>query len=218
MSDPLDLLRERRLAAIVQAPERAALIARAEAAARGGIALLALPASIPSVAEIAAEIADRAEVVVGLCDVVESEHVKLAMAAGAEWVLSPVFDPELIAACRQRGIGIVPSIATPSELLSASRAHEGPIAVYPAAALGGIEYVKRLARVRPSIALLAAGGIGPDNGPQYLEAGAAGIVVDVGLFPAERDPAAQDVIEMRATALVELCAEAQPGVRASRPG
>lgn len=218
MSDPLDLLRERRLAAIVQAPERAALIARAEAAARGGITLLALPVSIPFVAEIAAEIADRAEVEVGLCDVVESEHLKLAMAAGAEWVLSPVFDPELIAACRQRGIGLVPSVATPTELLSASRAHEGPIALYPAGALGGIEYVKRLARVRPSVALVAAGGIGPDSGPQYLEAGAAAIVVDVGLFPAERDPAAQDVIEMRAAALVEMCAEAQVGARASKPG
>ena len=217
MSDPLDLLRERRLAAIVQAPERTALIARAEAAARGGITLLAVPVSVPFVAEIAAEIADRADVVIGLCDVVESEHLNVALAAGAEWVISPVFDAELIAACRHRGIGIVPSVATPTELLVASRAHEGPIAVYPAAAMGGIDYVKRLARVRPSVSLVAAGGIGPDNGPQYLEAGAGAIVVDVGLFPAERDPAAQDVIEMRATALVEMCAEAQPGMRASRP-
>lgn len=216
-SDPLDLLRERRLAAVVQAPERAALIARAEAAARGGITLLALPVSVPFVAEIAAEIADRADVVVGLCEVVESEHLNLALAAGAEWVISPVFDVELISACRQRGLGIVPSVATPSELLAASRAHEGPIAVYPAGSLGGIDYVQRLARVRPSVPLVAAGGIGPDNGPQYLEAGAGAIVVDVGLFPADDDPASHQVIAVRAGALVEMCAEVQPGMRASRP-
>ena len=96
MSDSIDLLRERRLAAIVQAPQRAALIARAEAAARGGITLLALPVSIPHVAEIAHEIADRTDATVGLCDVIESEHLTLALAAGAEFVISPVFDNELI--------------------------------------------------------------------------------------------------------------------------
>ncbi|AKF10728.1 bifunctional 4-hydroxy-2-oxoglutarate aldolase/2-dehydro-3-deoxy-phosphogluconate aldolase [Sandaracinus amylolyticus] len=217
MSDPLDLLREKRLAAIVQAPERAALIARAEAAARGGITLLALPVSVPFVAEIAAEIADRTDAMVGLCEVVESEHLNVALAAGAEWVISPVFDAELIAACRQRGLGIVPSVATPSELLAASRAHEGPIAIYPAGALGGLDYVQRLARVRPSVPLVAAGGIGPDNGPQYLEVGAAAIIVDVGLFPAENDPASQEIIAVRASALVEMCGLAQPGMRASRP-
>lgn len=217
MSDPLDLLRERRLAAIVQAPERAALIARAEAAARGGIALLALPVSVPFVAEIAAEIADRTDVIVGLCDVVEADHLNVALAAGAEFVISPIFDDELISACRQRGLGIVPSVATPSELVAASRAHEGPIGLYPVGSLGGIEYLERLARLRPSIAVVATGGVGPDNGPQYLEAGAAAIVVDIGLFPAENDPASQEIIALRASALVEMCAEVAPGSRASRP-
>lgn len=218
MSDPLDLLREKRLVAIVQAPARAALIARAEAAARGGIGLLALPVSVPFVAEIAAEIADRTDATVGLCDVVEMDDLNVALAAGAELVLSPIFDDELIQACRQRGIAIVPSIATPSELVAASRAHEGPIGVYPAGALGGVAYVERIARLRPSVAVVATGGIGPDNGPQYLESGAAAIVVDVGLFPAENDPASQEIIAVRAGALVEMCAEAQPGARASRPG
>lgn len=217
MSDPLDLLREHRLAAIVQAPERAALIARAEAASRGGIVLLALPVSVPFVAEIAAEIADRTDAIVGLCEVVEAEHLNVALAAGAEFVISPIFDDELLRACRQRGLGIIPSVATPSELVAASRAHEGPIGLYPVGAFGGIDYVGRMARLRPSIAVVATGGIGPDNGPQYLEAGAAAIVVDVGLFPAENDPSSQEIIAVRAGALVEMCAEIQPGLRASRP-
>lgn len=209
MSDPLDLLRQHRLAAIVQAPERAALIARAEAAARGGIVLLALPVTVPFVAEIAAEIADRTDAIVGLCDVVETEHLNVALAAGAEFVISPIFDDELVHACRQRGLGIVPSVATPSELVAASRAHEGPIGLYPVGSLGGIGYLERVARLRPSIAVVAMGSIGPDNGPQYLEAGAAAIIVDIGLFPAENDPASHEIIALRASALVELCADVQ---------
>jgi 2-dehydro-3-deoxyphosphogluconate aldolase/(4S)-4-hydroxy-2-oxoglutarate aldolase len=215
MADALDLLAERRLAAIVQAPQRRALIARAEAAAAGGIPLLALPVSVPFVAEIAAEIADLTEAVVGLCDVVELEQLNIALAAGAEFVISPVWDEELVKACRQRGLAIIPSVATATELLVASRGHEGPISLYPVGSLGGIDYVTRLARLRPSVSIVAAGAIGPDNGPQYLEAGAAAIIVDVGLFPPEHDPQAQDVIALRASALVELCAEAVVGRAAS---
>jgi 2-dehydro-3-deoxyphosphogluconate aldolase/(4S)-4-hydroxy-2-oxoglutarate aldolase len=207
MSDPLELLRENRLAAIVQAPERAALIARAEAAARGGIELFLLPVTVPFVAEIAAEIADRTSATVGLSDVIEPEHLNVALAAGAEFVFSPMFDEELIRACRQRGLGIVPGVATPTELVIASRAHEGPVALYPVGALGGIEDIGRLIRLRSSVAVIATGGIGPDNGPQYLEAGASAIVVDIGLFPADNDPASLEIITARASALIEICGE-----------
>lgn len=207
MSDPLELLREHRLAAIVQAPERAALIARAEAAARGGIALLLLPVGIPFVAEIAAEIADRTSTTVGLSDVIEPEHLNVALAAGAEFVFSPIFDEELVRACRQRGLGIVPGVATPTELVLASRAHEGPFALYPVGSLGNIDDVGRLIRLRPSVSVIASGGVGPDNGPQYLEAGASAILIDVGLFPAENDPASHEIITARARALIEICSE-----------
>lgn len=217
MNDPVDLLRERRLAAIVKAPERHALIARAEAAAKGGIRLLALPVGIPFVAEIAAEIADRTDAIVGLADVIETEHLNVALAAGVELVLSPVWDADLVSACRQRGLAIVPSAATATELLVASRGHEGPIAIYPAGAIGGTELIERMVRLRPAVPLVAMGAIGPDLAPQYLEAGAAAIVIDSGLFPSDNDPASLQVITMRAEALVEVCADAMPVVRASRP-
>jgi 2-dehydro-3-deoxyphosphogluconate aldolase/(4S)-4-hydroxy-2-oxoglutarate aldolase len=217
MADPLELLREQRLAAIVQAPARAALLARAEAAVKGGVTLLALPVHVPFVAEIAAELADRTGVLVGISDVVEAEHLNVAMAAGVEWVISPVWDEELVSSCRHRGLGIVPAVATPTELLVASRGHEGPIAIHPAGVLGGRELVARLARVRPSVPLVASGGIGPDQAPQYLEAGAAAVVVDVGLFPSDEDATSLEVITVRASALVEMCGSAVPGARASRP-
>lgn len=217
MSDPGDLFRDRRIVAVVQAPERKALVARAAAAAEGGIPLLALPVGVPFVAEIAAEISDAIDVVVGLSDVVEQEHLNVALAAGAEFVISPIFDIELIELSRKRGLEIVPSIATPTELVAASRAHEGPIGVWPAGMLGGHEYTRRLKGLRPSISLVALGGIGPDVAPQYIEAGAAAVVVDIGLFPADLDPSSAQIIAVRAGALVEMCDEAVPGKRASVP-
>ena len=91
MGDATQLLTKSRLAAIVLSPDRDDLIARALAAAKGGIAVLALPISVPFVAEIAAEVADAADVAVGLSDVVLPEHLNLALAAGAEFVFSPIW-------------------------------------------------------------------------------------------------------------------------------
>src|SRR5690606_6771492 len=117
MGEAIDLLCATRVAAIVQAPRREDLIARAVAAARGGIKLLALPVSVPFVAEIAAEVADVADdVTVGIADVVHVDHVNLALAAGAELVLSPIADLELIETSRARGLDVIPSGATPSEV------------------------------------------------------------------------------------------------------
>jgi 2-dehydro-3-deoxyphosphogluconate aldolase/(4S)-4-hydroxy-2-oxoglutarate aldolase len=215
MTDVIDSLRAARLMAIVQAPRREDLIARAIAAAEGGVKLLALPVSVPFVAEIAAELSDAADVTVGLSDVVHADHVSLALAAGAEFVLSPVFDRDLVETARARGLAVVPSISTANELHHASRQHDGLFAVAPLDALGGPSYLAWLRRAAPGAELVAAGGVGSDQAPQYLEQGATAVIVDQGLFPSDTDPESSTIITVRASALVELCAEVVPGQRQS---
>ncbi len=211
MGEAIHLLETTRLAAIVQSPDRDDLIARALAAAAGGIKLLALPISVPFVAEIAAEIADAADVIVGLSNVVLADQLNVALAAGAEFVVSPVFDPELIQTGRARGLDFVPSVTTPNELCSARRVHDGLVAIAPAKMAGGPEYVGWLARATGDARLVAFGGVGSDTAPLYIERGAVAVIVDEGLFPDEPDPEANAVIGMRAEALVELCAHAVAG-------
>lgn len=217
MQDPGDLFRNRRVVAIVRAPERKVLVVRAAAAAEGGVPILALPVNIPFVAEIAAEIADAIDVVVGLSGVVEQEHLNVALAAGAEFVISPIFDEELVKSARQRGLEIVPCVATPTEFLAATRAHEGPVGVWPASMLGGPEFIRLIVGLRPSVPVVALGGIGPDGAPQYIEAGACAVVVDTGLFPEDLDPSSSQIIAVRAGALAEMCDAAIQGERQSVP-
>lgn len=205
-----------RVGAIVQAPARDALIARALAAYEGGLRVLVLPVTIPFVAEIAAEIGDRADdLTVGICDVVEASQLNVALAAGAAFVILPHLDEELEKSAAGR-VTVIPGVATPSELrIARSRTH-GPVAVYPAGYLGGARYFGRLARIQPELPVLAMGNIGPDDAPGYLEAGANVVIVDRDLFPRDDDPASTDVIAMRAGALVEVCGEIAPS-RNSRP-
>ncbi|HJL14006.1 MAG TPA: bifunctional 4-hydroxy-2-oxoglutarate aldolase/2-dehydro-3-deoxy-phosphogluconate aldolase [Sandaracinaceae bacterium LLY-WYZ-13_1] len=215
MGAAIELLKRSRLAAVVQAPERDDLIQRALAAAKGGIQMLALPVSVPFVAEIAAEVADEADVTVGLSDVVLNDHLNVALAAGAEFALSPIFDLELVQTGRARGLDVIPSVSTPNEIHNAARVHDGPLGVIPAHGLGGPDYVGWLHTAFPGTELVAMGGVGSDTAPQYLEEGAAAVIVDTGLFPDEMDPESAAIIGVRAGALVELCADAVPGERQS---
>lgn len=211
----LERLKSTRLAAIVKAPEREDLMKRAIAAAKGGIELLALPVSVLFVAEIAAEVADAADVTVGLSDVIHADHINLALAAGAELVISPMFDAELIELGRARGLEVIPSVSTPNEIYATSRIYTGPLGVVPAHGLGGPDYIAWLSGAFPGLDLVAIGGVGSDSAPQYIEAGASAVIVDTGLFPAELDPESEAIIRMRASALVELCASVVPGERQS---
>ncbi len=216
LAPPVPSVAQARVGAIVQAPARGALIERAIAAYDGGLRVLVLPVGIPFVAEIAAEIADRADdLTVGICDVVEPDQLNIALAAGAAFVVLPHLDEELERSARGR-VTVIPGVATPSELRLARTRTQGPVAVYPSGYLGGARYVGRLARIQPGLPLVAMGNIGPDDAPSYLEAGANVVIVDRDLFPADNDPASTDVIAMRAGALVEVCGEIGPA-RTSRP-
>jgi 2-dehydro-3-deoxyphosphogluconate aldolase/(4S)-4-hydroxy-2-oxoglutarate aldolase len=215
MGEAVDLLSAKRLACVVQAPEREDLVARALAAAQGGIEILALPISVPFVAEIAAEVSDMTDATVGLCDILLPDQLNVALAAGAEFVLSPIFDLELVESGRARGVDVIPSVMTPNEIFSTSLVYEGPLTVLPAAGLGGPDYFSWLCSVFPGVPLVAFGGVGSDTAPLYLERGVSSVVVDTGLFPEEMDPEAAAVVSMRASALVELCAHALPGDRQS---
>ena len=215
MGEALDRWSEKRLLVVVQAPEREALMSRAMAAVEGGIELLALPVSVPFVAEIAAEVGDRADVIVGLSDVVRAEHLNIALAAGVELVISPIFDLELVSTARERGLDLLPTVTTPNELHQALRVHDGPLGLGPVQGFGGLAYFDLVHQAFPEAELVPLGGVGSDTAPQFLEHGAHAVVVDTGLFPAEMDPESAQVVTVRAGALVELCAEIVPGERQS---
>lgn len=215
MLDVGGILRAHRVAVVVQAPRRETLIARALAAVAGGVRIVSLPVSVPFVAEIAAEIGDRAdEVTVAIEGVVLPEQLAIAAAAGIELVLSPLFDEDLSKQARDMGLALVPGAATATEILRVGRRDAGPVLVWPAPQAAHFE---RLVRSLAAVPLLAGGGVGPDDAPQYLEAGAIAVIVDRGLFPRDDDDTSTDVIAARASALVEICADVAAGGRASRP-
>lgn len=216
MSDTIERIRSEGLIAVVDVDVEDQLLAWAGAVARGGVKLLGVPAWLPNVTEIASDLADEAGLEVGIFGVVSADQVALALAAGANFVLSPTCNPEVIRGAKERGIAVIAGGATPTEVGWAAEAGADQVAVYPAGALGGPAYVEALHKLFPNVDLLASGGVDVENAPAYLEAGAVAAIVDRGVFPDSAEPAALEVITARAEALTEVCAEVV-GREGSRP-
>ncbi len=207
MSDTADLIRDQGLVAVVRAPLEDQLFDWAIAVARGGIKLLGIPVTYPQVTEVASDLADEANLVVGVSGVVNADQVMVAVAAGAHFVISPICDVEIIRAAKARGLAVIAGAATPTELARCAAAGPDMVAIHPSAGLGGPRYIESLAEDFPDVSLAAAGGVDVESAPAYLEAGAVAAIVDRGVFPDAADPAAAQVITMRALALTEICGE-----------
>ncbi len=201
-------LRERGLVAVLDVEVGDALRSWGLAVKEGGIEVLAVPVSHPSVTETVAELSDEADLVVGITGVVAAEQVSVAVAAGVELVVSPIADRDIIEAAKQRGLTIVAGATTPTEVAWAASAGADLVSLHPIGfATRAEDYLASMLRTFPELPLAVSGGVGVDNAPTFLAAGASAVFVDHGLFPEVGDPSAQEILTTRALALVEVAAD-----------
>ena len=109
---------------------------------------------------------------IGAGTVTTPEEAAACIAAGAEFVVSPVVLPDVARACAERAVPCYLGAATPTEVLAAHRAGAAAVKVFPAAQLGGPAYLRAVRSVFPGIALMPTGGIGVENIAAYMAAGA----------------------------------------------
>jgi len=208
MGELLDNLREHGVVAVVDAPVRERLVEWAMAAAKGGVSCIAVPASLSGVTEAIDELSDEAHLTIGITGVTRVEELSVAVAAGADFIISPITDAALIEAAHARGLEVVAGASTLTEVATAVASGADLVSVHPVGVLGGPDYFREVARTFRGVPLLAGGHIDGEAAAAYLELGALGALVDRGVFPAPDEPAAVEVIVARAVALMEVCADA----------
>lgn len=110
----------------------------------------------------------RPEVIVGAGTILTPAQAEEALRAGARFLVSPGFDEELAVWHRSSGALWIPGVATPSEVMAALRYGLHTLKFFPAAAIGGVETLKALAPVFPSVRFIPTGGIHARNLADYL--------------------------------------------------
>lgn len=120
-------------------------------------------------------------IAIGAGTVLSVDAAGRAIDAGATFLVSPHFDPEIVAWAVERGIPILPGAATPTEVLAAWRAGAAAVKVFPASALGP-SFLRELHGPFPTIPLQPTGGITVDNAADYIRAGAIAVGMGSWLF------------------------------------
>ena len=108
------------------------------------------------------------EMLVGAGTVLTTEQVDEAVAAGAKFIVSPGFDPEIVDYCIGKDISVLPGCATPSEVAQAVKRGLQVVKFFPAEQAGGIAMIKAMAAPYHTLKFMPTGGINQDNLKDYL--------------------------------------------------
>ena len=108
------------------------------------------------------------EMLVGAGTVLTREQVDAAVAAGAKFIVSPGFDPEIVDYCLEKEIPIFPGCVTPSEVAQAVKRGLKVVKFFPAEPAGGVAMIKAMAAPYNQLRFMPTGGIGTQNLKDYL--------------------------------------------------
>lgn len=175
MSRETDLRRvvECGIVAVVRAPDPGGLVEVVRALADGGVTVAEVTFTVPGAADVIREakrqLGDR--VLLGAGTVLDPETARAALLAGAEFVVAPTVNPDVIRLCRRYDKLVMPGAFTPTEILAAWEAGADVVKVFPADVLGW-SFFKALRGPLPQIKLMPTGGVDLVTAVDFLRAGA----------------------------------------------
>ncbi len=154
-----------------------------EAAARGGLRTLEVTLTTPNALQVIQTLAPRDDLLVGAGTVLTRQAVRSVARAGGKFVLSPVFDVEVLEEARRVGLLAIPGAATPTEALEAFRAGAPLVKIFPAGPLGGPAFLRAIRGPLPDVPLIPTSGPTSDTIAEYVSAGAVAVGVGGEVFP-----------------------------------
>jgi 2-dehydro-3-deoxyphosphogluconate aldolase/(4S)-4-hydroxy-2-oxoglutarate aldolase len=141
----------------------------AEALIEGGIPIfevtLRTEAALPAITEIAKRFP---EAHTGAGTVLSKTQAMQAIDAGAQYIVSPGWDGDVVETAQAAGIPVVPGVATPSEVQRARRHGLRVLKLFPAGVVGGIPLLKALSAVYSDTSFVPTGGVSANNLADYL--------------------------------------------------
>jgi len=169
---------------IIRTDNPAAAVQAAGAIRDGGAPLLEITMTVPGALDIIKEIADSFgdTVLVGAGTILDSETARMAILAGAAFIVAPILDVATIRLCHRYSRIIMPGALTPTEILQAWELGADFVKIFPADALGGPAYIKAVKAPLPQVDMIPTGGVDIDTAVDFIRAGAAAVGVGSALI------------------------------------
>ncbi|MBW3600577.1 MAG: bifunctional 4-hydroxy-2-oxoglutarate aldolase/2-dehydro-3-deoxy-phosphogluconate aldolase [Planctomycetes bacterium] len=178
MSKPSALARvlESGVVAVIRAPRGELLADVAEALLAGGVDVMEVTFTVPRALQVLETVADRLgdRTLLGAGTVLDSETARAAMLAGAEFIVSPTINHDVIRLCRRYDKAVMPGAFTPTEVLAAWEAGADIVKIFPSDVTGP-SYIKALRGPLPQVRMMPTGGVNLDTAADFLRAGACAL-------------------------------------------
>ncbi|MCK4976129.1 MAG: bifunctional 4-hydroxy-2-oxoglutarate aldolase/2-dehydro-3-deoxy-phosphogluconate aldolase [Anaerolineales bacterium] len=203
--ETINIIRETGVIAIMRAQSSDQLIAAADAIKKGGVKAIEVTMTTPGALGVIAEAKERygSDVIFGAGSVLDPETGRAAILAGADFVVSPILNLELVALCNRYGIPTAPGCYSPTEVLTGWEAGADFIKLFPAS-FGGPSLIKAILAPLPQVRIIPVGGVNLDTAADFIQKGAAALGVGSSLVNQKLlDTGDMDELTRRAVGFIE---------------
>jgi 2-dehydro-3-deoxyphosphogluconate aldolase/(4S)-4-hydroxy-2-oxoglutarate aldolase len=159
--------------AVVRSESSESLVKVVQALAEGGVTAAEITFTVPDAIEVIRRVRKEVgdSVVLGAGTVLDPETARAALLAGAEYIVAPTVNVDVIRLCRRYDKVIMPGAFTPTEVVAAWEAGADVVKVFPAD-IGGPPFLKALRGPLPQVRLMPTGGVDLTTAEAFLKAGA----------------------------------------------
>ncbi len=162
---------------------------------------LTTPFALEAITTLTREVG--ADAVIGAGTVLDAQAARMAVEAGATYLVSPSLDAEVIRTGHRYGLPVFPGVATPTEMVRALELGADALKLFPASAYGP-RWLKYVCAALPQAPVLPTGGVTLDDAPEWIAAGAVAVGMGTALAQGDRD-----VVAKRAADLLARLADAR---------
>jgi len=165
--------------AVVRAETKEQAIEISNACIQGGVTAIEVTFTVPKAVEVIQGLADAFDskkLILGAGTVLDSETARLAILAGAQYIVSPSFDVETAKLCNRYQIPYMPGCLTITEMIHAMESGVEILKLFPGSAFGP-SYVKAVKGPLPQANIMPTGGVSLDNVHDWIKAGVVAVGV-----------------------------------------
>jgi 2-dehydro-3-deoxyphosphogluconate aldolase/(4S)-4-hydroxy-2-oxoglutarate aldolase len=175
----LDELHSSGVVVVLRAGASEGVLETVEALLKGGLRAIEITLTTPGAVDLIRQLAERYsrdEILLGAGTVLEADEAEAAIDAGAEFLVSPSIEIDVIKQCQEDKIVCIPGAYTPTEIRTAMKAGADVVKIFPAS-IGGPAYLRDLAGPLPGVPLLPSGSVSFETVGAFFSAGAFAVAV-----------------------------------------
>ena len=173
-SQVIEKIRDTGIVPVIRAESADEAMELTEAIYEGGINIFEITMTVPGAIGVIKKLKDKyknnQEVIIGAGSVLDAETAQSAIEAGAQFVVGPALNIDMIKLCNRYQVPVVPGAVSPTEVVKAMEAGADIVKIFPAT-LFGPKIIKAIKGPIPQAPLLPTGGVNLDNVTEWIEAG-----------------------------------------------